>query len=108
MYTALDMSHDYQQIVLDEDSKQYVTANTHKGLYKYNWLPFGVPPTPAIFQRTLELLIQEIPHVAVHLDDILITDITETEHSQNLAEVLNRLKEAGLCLKEEKCYFLAH
>lgn len=32
-FSKLDMSHAYQQIVLDEDSKKYVTVNMHKGLF---------------------------------------------------------------------------
>ena len=31
-FTKLDMSHSYQQIELDDASKQYVVINTHKGL----------------------------------------------------------------------------
>ena len=31
-FSKLDLSHAYQQIELDEDSRQYVTINTHKGL----------------------------------------------------------------------------
>lgn len=41
-FTKLDMSHAYQQIVLDEPSKKYLTVSTHKGLFTYNRLPFGV------------------------------------------------------------------
>ncbi len=52
-YTKLDTSHAYQNILLDETSKQYVTVNTHKGLFTYTRLPFGVSSSPAIFQRTM-------------------------------------------------------
>ena len=31
-FTKLDFAHAYQQIELDEDSKDCVTINTHKGL----------------------------------------------------------------------------
>ncbi len=71
-FTKLDMSHAYQQLLHDEESKQYVMINTHKGLFKYNRLVFGVASSPAIFQRTMESLLQGIPHVAMYLDDILI------------------------------------
>ena len=38
-FTKLDLSHTYQQVLLSEESRQYVTVNTHKGLYQYNRLP---------------------------------------------------------------------
>ena len=49
-FSKLDLSHAYLQIELDDASIEYVTVNTHKGLYKYNRLPFGVSSAPAIFQ----------------------------------------------------------
>ena len=36
MFTKLDLSHAYQQVMLDEETKQCVTINTHKGLYQVN------------------------------------------------------------------------
>ncbi len=30
-FTKLDLSHEYQQILLSEESKQYVTINTSRG-----------------------------------------------------------------------------
>ena len=50
-----------------------MTINTHKGLFKYNRLPFGVASAPAIFQRTIESLLQGMKHVVAYIDDILIT-----------------------------------
>ena len=35
-FTKLDLSIAYQQILVDEDSREYVTINTHKSLYKTN------------------------------------------------------------------------
>ncbi|RXN33535.1 putative protein K02A2.6-like protein [Labeo rohita] len=106
-FTKLDMSHAYQQIIMDEDSKKYLTVNTHKGLFTYNRLPFGVASAPAIFQRTMEGLLQGIPGVVVYLDDILVTGVNQDSHLRTLDEVLARLKEAGLRLKRGKCVFLA-
>ena len=105
VFTKLDMSQAYQQLSLDEESKQYVVVNTHKGLYRFNRLPFGVSSAPGIFQRAMESLLQDIPSVVVYIDDILITGATEAEHLQTLSKVLERLESAGLTLKKEKCVF---
>ena len=37
-FTKMDLSHAYQQILLDEESCHLVTVNTHRGLYRYNRL----------------------------------------------------------------------
>ena len=105
-FTKLDLAHAYQQIPLEESSKQYVTINTHKGLYRYNRLPFGVAAAPSIFQRTMESLLQGIPHVSIYLDDILVTGTSEADHLDTLDQVLTRLEDAGLRLKQSKCAFL--
>ena len=52
-FTKLDLSHAYQQVLLEPESRKYVTINTHKGLYQYNRLPFGVASAPAVFQQTM-------------------------------------------------------
>ena len=38
LFSKLDMSQAYLQLPLGEESKEYVTVNTHKGLYRYNRL----------------------------------------------------------------------
>jgi hypothetical protein len=53
-FSKLDLSHAYLQVPLDEQSQKYVTINTHKGLFKYTRLPFGIASAPSIFQRVME------------------------------------------------------
>ena len=91
-FSKLDLSRAYQQIRLEEASRPLVTINTHKGLYQYTRLPFGVASALALFQKTMDSLLQGIPHTLRYLDDILVTGTTEEEHLSNLEEVLKRLK----------------
>ena len=88
VYTMLDMSHAYQQVVLDEESRPLTTINTSKGLFEFERLPFGVSSSPGIFQRIMEQLLQNIPMTVVYLDDILVTGRIHEEHDRNLATVL--------------------
>jgi transposase InsO family protein len=104
-FTKLDLSHAYQQLVLDDESQELVTINTSKGLYRYTRLPFGVSAAPSIFQRTMDSLLADIPKAVAFLDDILITGSNEAEHWANVEAVLTKLEEAGLRLKRDKCVF---
>ena len=105
-FSKLDLAHAYQQIELEEESRKYVTINTHKGLFQYTRLPFGVASAPAMFQRTMENLLQGLNNVCIYLDDILVTGSSERDHLDNLAAVLAKLEAAGVRLKRSKCHFM--
>ena len=105
-FTKLDLSHAYQQILLDDDSWKFVTINTHLGLFQYTRVPFGIASAPALFQKTMDTLLQGIPNTLCYLDDILITGKTDAEHLSNIEEVLKWLQENGLRVKPAKCKFM--
>ena len=105
-FLKLDLAHVYQQVVLCDESKDLVTINTHKGLYRVNRLPFGAASAPSMFQRIMESILHGLPGVSVYIDDILITGKSIEEYLENLEAVLARLKETGLQLKHDKCAFL--
>ncbi|KAK9517616.1 hypothetical protein VZT92_022970 [Zoarces viviparus] len=104
IFSKIDLATAYQQVLLDDDSKKYTTINTHRGLFVYNRLPFGISSAPSIFQRIVENRMKGLP-VVVFLDDLLIMGRTEKEHLHNLQKVLQRLQENGLRVKCSKCEF---
>ena len=106
MFSTLDLSHAYNQLMLDEVSRNLVTINTHRGLYRYTRLPFGIASAPAIFQKTMDSILQGMEGVACFLDDILVTGSSEEEHLKNLESVLQSLMKHGVRLKREKCFFM--
>ena len=105
-FTKLDLSHAYHQLKLSDDSQKYMVVNTHKGLFAFTRLQYGLNSAVGIFQRAMESLLKDIPNVAVYLDDILITGPTEGEHLRTLELVLHRLSSSGLKLKKDKCSFM--
>ncbi|XP_047986190.1 uncharacterized protein K02A2.6-like isoform X1 [Leguminivora glycinivorella] len=106
-FTKLDLSHAYNQYELDEASKCYTVINTHRGLFKYNRLVYGLSSSPGIFQKMMQSVLQGIPNVLNFLDDILITGADLDDHLKTINEVFSRLESCGLKLKKSKCVFLA-
>ena len=49
-FTKLDLSQAYNQLPLSEESQQYTTINTSRGLFQYTRLSFGISSAPSIFQ----------------------------------------------------------
>lgn len=101
-FSKIDLADAYIQIELDAESRNLV-INTHQGLYHYKQLPFGLSFAPAVFQRTVERVIQNIPGTANYLDDIIMTGSTEKEHLANLELTFARLKQNGFHLRMDKC-----
>lgn len=79
-FLKFNLRDTFQQVVLDETSGEYVPISTHMWLLKYSRLPFGVSSVPTIFQREMENLLRELPHVAVYFDDILVIGANDAEH----------------------------
>lgn len=105
-FTKLDLRDAYCQLELDEESRRLLVINTHRGLFRYTRLAFGVASAPAIFQREIEKILQGVKGASVYLDDLLVTGGNEDEHLQNLSEVLSRLRAAGMRLHPDKCEFM--
>lgn len=105
LFTKLDLSNAYNQLMLDEKSQLLCTWSTQIGTLKMKRLPFGVKPAAAIFQKTMENLLRGIPYVVVYQDDITISGKNFEQHIQTLKSVLNKLQSSGLKLNLRKCAF---
>ncbi|UYV70913.1 K02A2.6-like [Cordylochernes scorpioides] len=105
IFTKLDLSSAYHQIEMDEASKNLLVVSTHRGLYRYNRLPFGISPASAIFQRCMDSLFHDVPNMVIYLDDIFIGSKDEQEHYRILKMIFDKLKELNFTLNKEKCLF---
>ncbi|XP_017468657.1 PREDICTED: uncharacterized protein K02A2.6-like, partial [Rhagoletis zephyria] len=105
LFTKLDLSNAYNQLVLEESSQQLCAWSTHMGIFKLTRLPFGVKPAAAIFQRTIENMLRGIPNVVNYLDDIVITGSNLNDHVKSIESVLVKLQTVGLRLNVDKCEF---
>ena len=116
-FSCLDMNAGFNQVELDARSKEYTAFNTHKGLFQYKVLPFGLCNSPPTFQRLMELVLSGLlfERCLVYIDDVVVLGKTEEDALDNLRAVLIKFREANLKLKpskchlfQEKCTFLGH
>ena len=104
-FSKIDLKQAYLQMEMDDESRPLLTLNTHKGLFKLNRLAFGVASAPALWQRSMDQILQGIPYTQCILDDIIVTGEDDAEHLRNLETVFRRLSEAGLRVNRLKCNF---
>lgn len=106
-FTTLDLASGYHQIPIAENSKHLTAFVTQDGHYEYNRMPFGLCNAPAVFQRLIHKVLstKKIPGVLAYMDDIIIASKTTAEGLENLRNVLDALREAGLTLNLSKCHF---
>ena len=103
VFSKLDLSQAYAQLPLSDESQKLCVISTHRGLFKFTRLPFGISSAPAIWQKTIEQIVSGIDGVVVYFDDILIAGRSQAEHDARLRRVLQRFLKAGLRLKRKKC-----
>uniref|UniRef100_A0A914HNL6 RNA-directed DNA polymerase n=1 Tax=Globodera rostochiensis TaxID=31243 RepID=A0A914HNL6_GLORO len=106
IFSQLDLRDAYLQMELDESSKSLVGINTHRGLFAYQRLPFGVKSAPSIFQKVMDQMIAGLPGVFAYLDDVIIASNTLTEHVTTLHQLFVKIQEYGFRIQMEKCHFL--
>nr|XP_037870976.1 uncharacterized protein K02A2.6-like [Bombyx mori] len=101
-FTKLDLSMAYGQFCLDEESQKLTCINTHKGIFAYTRLVFGLASGPSIFQRAMDTVLAGLDGTLCLLDDVLITGRNDSEHLERLHQVLQRLQDAGFVLQKSK------
>lgn len=102
-FSKIDLKQAYLQLPVDKACKGLLTKP--KGLYRYIRMTFGIASAAAIWQRTIEQVLQGIPGIQCILDDMVNTGKTDKEHIRNLEMVLKRLRQKGLCANLKKCEF---
>ena len=68
-------------------------------------MPFGLCNAPATFQRLMDMVLTGLQwtNCLVYLDDIIVIGKMFPEHLQNLVQVFEKIRAAGLKLQPKKC-----
>ena len=104
-FSMLDMTQGFYQFLVHPSDRQYLTFSSSNKQYRFRVMPFGITNAPSTFQRVISLILNDIRHVAVYIDNILIFTASWKDHLTTLEAVLKRLSTTNLILKPEKCDF---
>lgn len=102
-FSRLDLMNAYHQLELEKDSRPITTFITHKGMFRYKRLMFGVNSAPEIFQRIFEAMLASCKNCLNYLDDIIVYGSSESEHDACLKKVMEVLNENNVLLNKTKC-----
>ena len=105
VFSSLDLQSGYHQVRIADEDVPKTAFRTHKGLFEFRVLSFGLTNAPAVFQREMNRVLADLPFVLVYLDDILVFSKSAEEHAEHLKQVLARLREHKLYAKMAKCFF---
>lgn len=104
-FALIDLKGAHQQLLVSETTKRLLVVNTHKGLYAYRRLPFGVKPAASIFQSVMDCILLGLENAQAYIDDILIWGKTDHELLTKVEEVLERMAKHNVKANTEKCIF---
>ena len=100
-FTRLDANLGFWQILLDSESQLLITFITPYGSFCFHHLGFGISSAPEIFQRTMKKILERVPGVICHMDDVLIHGTTRDEQDQRVDEVVERIQRSGMTLNNK-------
>lgn len=106
-FTKIDVQQAYLHLELHPNDREYLTLNTSLGLLQPTRLMYGVASAPAIWQKTMEVMLQGIEGVAIFFDDARITGLDDATHIKRIIQVLDRFLKYNVKVNFEKSQFLA-
>jgi hypothetical protein len=106
--SVVDALSGFHQMLMEEDDCEKTAFRSHRGLWQFKRMPFGLRNGPSIFQRTMQSMLAPYLWIftLVYIDDIVIYSKSYEDHLGHLDLVLQACEEANLTLSPKKCHFM--
>ena len=106
LWSIFDLEDGFHQMHLAPECSHLTAFVTPIGCYEFTVLHMGVKNGPAMFQRTIQWVLKDLPFALVYIDDVLVgTPGTDPKlHYKQVLQVLNKFKEHGLSVKSSKMH----
>jgi hypothetical protein len=104
--SSFDALAGFNQVEMEEEAKDKTAFRSHRGLWQFKRMPFGLRNGPSIFQRIMQGVLA--PYLwlftLVYIDDIVVFSKSWEEHLVHLDRVLSAISAAGITLEPKKCF----
>jgi transposase InsO family protein len=106
-FTNLDVKNAFWNIPLDPSTRHKTAFATHRNLYEFCRLPFGLSSSPAVFQTVLQKIFSKLAFkfLVIYMDDILLFSRSFEDHITHLEQTFKVLRDNNLKLNGNKCNF---
>lgn len=102
-FSKIDLKDAFHHIKLGVKSRELTTFMSSFGALRYTRLLFGVSCAPEIFQKQIEIILeQHNTYVIVFMDDILVFANTKEEILERTRRVIETLSASLLTINKEK------
>ncbi|SJL03600.1 uncharacterized protein ARMOST_06957 [Armillaria ostoyae] len=104
--SSLDALAGFTQLDMHEDDIEKTVFRSHRGLFQFKRMPFGLRNGPSIFQQVMQGVLAPYLWIfsLVYIDDIVVYSRTFEEHIKHLDQVLSAIEESGITLSPTKCH----
>ena len=104
--TTVDLNMGYYAMGLSDFSKILSVISLPWGLYRYNTLSMGLLVPTNVFQEAMGGFFLDLENVIIYIDDIIVFGCgTLDEHLADVSEVLLRLKNKFMQIKQRKSFW---
>ncbi|GFY22615.1 retrovirus-related Pol polyprotein from transposon 297 [Trichonephila clavipes] len=105
--STFDIKSGYFQLVISPKDIEKSAFITRNGTFAFLRKPFGLSRVAPNYQKAIEIISKPVlgRFVMCYMDDVIITSPSFNEHIDHLKQVFTMLRDAGLTLNKDKCYF---
>jgi hypothetical protein len=102
-FSKFDMSKGYWQVPMAREHRDYTAFVCHRGLFRFNMMPFGLVNSAACYTRIMRKLTCDLNNTNNYIDDVICDSDDWKYHLIVLRNFFETVRSGNLSLRPKKC-----
>ena len=103
-FSKFNLAKGYWQVPMKSEFDEDVTTiTTHRGLYRFLVMPFGLSNSPATFSRIMRRFLANSHNLCKYLDEVLTPTKDWQTQMSALRDLFTRARQGKLSIRSSKC-----